>query len=237
MRVPQTERVGVYDGDFASAREKARDNEFTGVLSVENEGFVVFLGGIAVYARTTSSVGEDALSELGEREKVTISASPEEKVKMFLTYTRYIDDEALLRVEPVDGSSVDATVLENVLIDGVRKDRAVTWRGETQDTDKSILPTGKVTAFARSYAKLFTHVSEKDASGYAVRSGEVATFVDGENVDRKQVEVPDDLVKRGGWTLVQPEGSDSGSSSEAETDSEATEDLDDNGGLLGGVFS
>jgi len=241
MRTPPAERVGVYEGEFESAHRKARENEFTGVLSLAEEAFVVFLDGIAVYARGESSAGERTLSELDRNEKFTISASPADKVEMFLTYIRYINDEAVLEAEPFDGSHIEATVLEDVLIDGVRKDRAVSWRGEKQDNDKSILPEGKVTAFARSYAKVYTHVSENGLSGYAVRSGEVATFIDGENVDRKQVDVPNGLIRCGRWTLIEPESPSKSPSStsdpDGDTESETEEDSEENGGLFGGVFS
>jgi len=223
-RVPEAKRVGVYEGDLPSAREKARDREFTGVLSVEGKGFIVLLNGIGAYARGTDTVGEDTISALEESEKITVSASPEEKVKMFLTYTRYINDSAILRGEPANGPHVDATVLEDVLIDGVRKDPAITWRGEKQDMDKSTLPAGKVTAFARSYANLVVYVSENQLSGYAVREDEVATFVDGETLERRRVELPENLVKCGGWTLVEPEGSDSGPEGKPETTEESEDD-------------
>lgn len=197
--------------DFASVHESMRRKARSGTVEPGGggpDGGAVFLNGTVIYARHGKETAEDALrrllSEAGNG--VRASLSDTEKVKMFRTYLRYISDDGIITAEPLDESTVEPHDIEGVIINGIRNARKGTWRGQTNDADRSFFPEGRRSALAPDFDSLCKYIDEQGVSGYAVGTHEVATFRDGEVVDRKEVAVESSVRKEvsaaDGWVIV-----------------------------------
>ena len=172
------------------------------------DGGAVFLNGTVVYARYGGKTAEDAIksliSEGGNGVRATVSDP--ERVRMFRTYLRYISDDGLVTAEPLDGSAVEPHDVEGVIIEGIRNARKGTWRGQTNDADRSFFPEGRRSALAPDFDSLREYIEEENLSGYAVGTHEVATFRNGEVIDRKDVSVEGsvrtEVSAADGWVIV-----------------------------------
>jgi len=206
---PSEERTAFEEEGFASVHENIRNDGFTGTVeTVYDGGGAVFLNGAAVYARHGDEAAEEALGSLrsDDESRVRASVSTPEAVRMFRTYLRYIGDDALLTVEPLDGAEVDAHAVEGVTVEGVsdtmstpaqRDGGANTNQFLTRASvsvkastpERSVFPEGRRTALAPDGEALSRHVSRAGVTGYAAGDGAVVTFVDGDLVDRKRVDI------------------------------------------------
>ena len=226
MRTPNPILEDKSKETFASVHERMRRKANTGTVELGGsrvDGGAVFLKGTVVYALYGDETAEDALESLLSKEAngVRASLSDPEKVKMFVTYLRYISDDGVLTAEPLDGATVESHDVEGVLIDGVRNEPEGSWRGQTNPVDRTIFPEGERTALVPDLSSLRQHVSENDVSGYAVGKEGVVTFRNGDFVDKRRIGVaPSVRVEVGagaGWVVV---------------DSDATEDDEEQEGIL-----
>lgn len=231
MRTPNPILEDKSKETFASVHERMRRKANTGTVELGGsriDGGAVFLNGAVVYALYGDQKSEDAVESLLSKEAngVRASLSDPEKVRMFVTYLRYISDDGVLTAEPLDGATVESHDIEGVLIDGVRNEPEGSWRGQTNPVDRTIFPEGKRTALAPDLVSLREHVSENDVSGYAVGKGGVVTFRNGGFIDKRRIEVSPsvrtDVGAGGGWVVV---------------DSDATvEENEDDDGILSRFF-
>jgi hypothetical protein len=196
---------------FASVHRTMRSKANSGTVEPGGggpDGGAVFLNGTVVYARYGGKTAEDALksliSEAGNG--VRASVSDPERVRMFRTYLRYISDDGIITAEPLDGSTVEPHDVEGVILGGIKNARKGAWRGQTNDADRSFFPEGRYSALAPDFASMSEYIEEEDLSGYAVGTHEVATFRNGEVIDRKDVSVEasvrTEVSAADGWVIV-----------------------------------
>lgn len=232
MRTPNPRLKDKSMEDFASVHKSMRKKARSGTVEPGGggpDGGAVFLEGTVIYARYGKETAEDALrkllSEAGNGVRASLSDS--ERVRMFRTYLRYISDDGLITAEPLDGTTVEPHDVEGVIINGIRNARKGTWRGQKNDADRSFFPEGRRSALAPDFDSLSRYIDEQDVSGYAVGTHEVATFRDGEVIDRKEVAVEPSVREKAsvgdGWVIV-------------DTDTPEDTESENEEGLLGRLF-
>ena len=221
IRTPRTERPEVEEvhESFASAHKSARSEGYTGTVELSDDdalGGAVFLSGVVVYARHRRDVAESALDSLLSEEDTHTRRLPStsDAVRMFRTYLRYISDDGLLTTEPLDRATVESQEVEGLILEGVRNSAEATtfstrssMTAKAEEPPRSFLPEGKRTALAPDRRSLRKHVSDGEASGYAVGDYEVVTFQEGEVVDQRNAEVRPsvrtDVGVGDGWVVVE----------------------------------
>ena len=263
MRTPPSDSETTFEQGFASSHERMRGDGKTGTVEVVGEGTeggAVFLNGAVVYARYRGETATDALTSLlsCDAGRVRASSSTSEAVRMFRTYTRYISDEGLLTVEPLDGARVEPYEVEGVIVQGVENTAGGSWGNEgnvvtpggwtrnspgAEMPDSSRFPEGRRTVLASDAESLRRHVTETGATGYAVANGGVITFYDGEFADKKRLDfrrsVRTEVGAGSGWVVVDT-SPDTDDATEDEHESNAVrgtgEEANGDGGLLSRIF-
>jgi hypothetical protein len=228
MRTPNSISKERREEKFASAHERMRSTGKTGVVEPADgvDAGVVFLNGVAVYARYGEKKGKEALEALSSRPDLGVSTKlcSAEDVRMFRTYVAYLGDNAVVRAEPLDSTRLGVQRVEGVLVDGVKNLAAASWRGESTTTDRSFFPKGVRTALLPDLVSLRRHVSEAELTGYAAGKGKAVTFRNGELIDGAPVDLDESVREEvnagGGWVVV-----DSDAEAGTEDESEAEEGI------------
>ena len=227
-RIPPSKSKKTVEEKFVSSHGEMREDGKTGtveILGESTEGGAVFLNGVVIYARYREEMPEDGFENLVSSEyswdieaaaglkaedaleallsrnhsHVRVSLSTLELVRMFRAYMRYISDEAIMTAEPLDEATIESHEVEGVTINGVETT-------ESPSDNCTFFPEGKRTVLVADTKSLRRHITDKEATGYAVDDGEVCTFQDGEFIDRRRMDVHPsiraDIEADNGWVLV-----------------------------------
>jgi hypothetical protein len=230
------------------------------VIGEGKEGGAVFLNGVVIYARYREEMPEDGFENLVSSEyswdieaaaglkaedaleallshnhsHVRVSLSTLELVRMFRAYMRYISDEGVMNAEPLDGATIESHEVEGVIINGV-------GTTESPSANDTFFPEGKRTVLVADTKSLRRHITDREATGYAVGNGEVCTFQDGEFIDRRRMDVRPsiraDIEAGNGWVLVNTDKSiDSSQKGKRANGKMEKEEENETRGLLGRFF-